>query len=82
MNDKMKQMRDEPEGLKGMKRVLEFFKPEGLQSLLLNLRKFKQKSELAGAQTKMNLMNLVGDCLLYTSPSPRDVEESRMPSSA
>ena len=24
----------------------------------------------------------VGACLLYTSPSPRDVEESRMPSSA
>ena len=24
----------------------------------------------------------VGLCLLYTSPSPRDVEESRMPSSA
>ena len=24
----------------------------------------------------------VGTCLLYTSPSPRDVEESRMPSSA
>ena len=23
-----------------------------------------------------------GGCLLYTSPSPRDVEESRMPSSA
>ena len=23
-----------------------------------------------------------GSCLLYTSPSPRDVEESRMPSSA
>ena len=23
-----------------------------------------------------------GDCLLYTSPSPRDVEEARMPSSA
>ena len=23
-----------------------------------------------------------GACLLYTSPSPRDVEESRMPSSA
>ena len=22
------------------------------------------------------------DCLLYTSPNPRDVEESRMPSSA
>ena len=27
--------------------------------------------------------DVVGDtCLLYTSPSPRDVEESRMPSSA
>ena len=25
---------------------------------------------------------IFGDCLLYTSPSPRDVEESRMPSSA
>ena len=25
---------------------------------------------------------LFNDCLLYTSPSPRDVEESRMPSSA
>ena len=25
---------------------------------------------------------LYGACLLYTSPSPRDVEESRMPSSA
>ena len=24
----------------------------------------------------------IKDCLLYTSPSPRDVEESRMPSSA
>ena len=27
-------------------------------------------------------VGLVGFCLLYTSPSPRDVEESRMPSSA
>ena len=28
------------------------------------------------------LITEVKDCLLYTSPSPRDVEESRMPSSA
>ena len=28
------------------------------------------------------LAGLVLACLLYTSPSPRDVEESRMPSSA
>ena len=25
---------------------------------------------------------VISSCLLYTSPSPRDVEESRMPSSA
>ena len=25
---------------------------------------------------------IIATCLLYTSPSPRDVEESRMPSSA
>ena len=29
-----------------------------------------------------NVAMLVSTCLLYTSPSPRDVEESRMPSSA
>ena len=28
------------------------------------------------------VIQLVQICLLYTSPSPRDVEESRMPSSA
>ena len=27
-------------------------------------------------------ITMSGTCLLYTSPSPRDVEESRMPSSA
>ena len=27
-------------------------------------------------------INKIHNCLLYTSPSPRDVEESRMPSSA
>ena len=28
------------------------------------------------------VMSFFATCLLYTSPSPRDVEESRMPSSA
>ena len=27
-------------------------------------------------------MNLINSCLLYTSPSPRDLARSRMPSSA
>ena len=31
---------------------------------------------------KTILFSLGFSCLLYTSPSPRDVEESRMPSSA
>ena len=37
----------------------------------------KQKPKFKGLLTTGNI-----DCLLYTSPSPRDVEESRMPSSA
>ena len=37
-------------------------------------------SENTGVVTA--LYNSVNTCLLYTSPSPRDVEESRMPSSA
>ena len=42
---------------------------------------------ITGIDTR-NLTNIIRDkgapkgCLLYTSPSPRDVEESRMPSSA
>ena len=42
-----------------------------------------------GAVVKDGVIDLTGKldpdvntCLLYTSPSPRDVEESRMPSSA
>ena len=33
-------------------------------------------------RTKKEFRRQDGTCLLYTSPSPRDVEESRMPSSA
>ena len=32
--------------------------------------------------SNIHRQGLYNDCLLYTSPSPRDVEESRMPSSA
>ena len=43
-------------------------------------------AEDAGAVAVMALERVPADirkaCLLYTSPSPRDVEESRMPSSA
>ena len=34
------------------------------------------------AEVFLNLQNKLGFCLLYTSPSPRDRQKSRMPSSA
>ena len=40
------------------------------------------KSTLALAMMGYVKQGLYTTCLLYTSPSPRDVEESRMPSSA
>ena len=40
------------------------------------------ESELAADFTNAEWRVLMMACLLYTSPSPRDVEESRMPSSA
>ena len=43
----------------------------------------KEMHDLIKGEDK-RLLAVVGpcSCLLYTSPSPRDVEESRMPSSA
>ena len=38
--------------------------------------------KLVFGQTVSSLSSYSMVCLLYTSPSPRDVEESRMPSSA
>ena len=31
---------------------------------------------------ELEVMKMLNDCLLYTSPSPRDAHESRVPSSA
>ena len=45
------------------------------------LQKLRGKIDLS-RQEMLDVMNLIMSCLLYTSPSPRDVEESRMPSSA
>ena len=38
--------------------------------------------DLGWGDTGFNGSKVIKTCLLYTSPSPRDVEESRMPSSA
>ena len=36
----------------------------------------------ASVENRNTLVDLVSSCLLYTSPSPRDISGSRMPSSA
>ena len=41
-----------------------------------------QKSKRGQKINKSPIQGISETCLLYTSPSPRDVEESRMPSSA
>ena len=41
-----------------------------------------QETKVHDDEFPIELVNDIGYCLLYTSPSPRDVEESRMPSSA
>ena len=45
-------------------------------------RKKKAESITEEEEGKIWEMKLLGDCLLYTSPSPRDGLLSRMPSSA
>ena len=53
--------------------------PEKKRTKLLDtLRSWKSKSVVS----EKDLASLCGRCLLYTSPSPRDLSTSRMPSSA
>ena len=42
----------------------------------------QRELDILSEEVGLKPMALPGICLLYTSPSPRDVEESRMPSSA
>ena len=58
-------------------------------SVIINGRTQDSVEEAIKKLNNKNVSGLVADflddsqvCLLYTSPSPRDVEESRMPSSA
>ena len=44
---------------------------------------FKKVDSVLRGHVRLEIENILSlTCLLYTSPSPRDVEESRMPSSA
>ena len=42
----------------------------------------KSHSSSISAEEAKKIKNLINNCLLYTSPSPRDRTRSRMPSSA
>ena len=71
------ELRDESDK-DGMRVVIET-KRDAVPEVVLNqLYKQTQLQDTFG----IILLALVDGCLLYTSPSPRDVEESRMPSSA
>ena len=62
--------------------------PPGTYDLILSDAEFVQQLNAAGYIEEMNAADypfddmLHEDCLLYTSPSPRDQRGSRMPSSA
>ena len=53
---------------------VDFGKDIGIKQSSAQITHYYNKENLVGKQ-------VIG-CLLYTSPSPRDVEEARMPSSA
>ena len=57
---------------------------EALKKINLNIKKGEIFAMLGpNGAGKTTLISIIcGICLLYTSPSPRDAHESRMPSSA
>ena len=62
---------------KNIRRILEQTREKHLPDLMLGNWYLECKRYASGAEPLEAWC-----CLLYTSPSPRDVEESRMPSSA
>ena len=54
-----------------------------VDSSLVSVMTYARKAKMLYVTFKNGTIYLYNNvCLLYTSPSPRDVEESRMPSSA
>ena len=60
----------------------EFEEPEDLVYAITDVADRAQGQVKSLKEYANELEEQRGACLLYTSPSPRDVEESRMPSSA
>ena len=53
-----------------------------VDSMRSELNKINMNGQVVIGEGTLDEAPLLYTCLLYTSPSPRDVEESRMPSSA
>ena len=54
--------------------------PQGVDGPTM-MNELKEQAERFGTKVEIDFISKV-DCLLYTSPSPRDRQKSRMPSSA
>jgi len=54
----------------------------GFLAAMIVTEELAKASSSLRVQVNMQMLGCAYTCLLYTSPSPRDVEESRMPSSA
>ena len=55
---------------------------EFLQELLVERKVIFFREQTISVAQHIEFARRFGDCLLYTSPSPRDLSTSRMPSSA
>ena len=79
INDPQQDLNNYSVDMKEMKKVMKKYKKmkRYMKSSMYEIAK------LSGKKTFIDkLVDEYGDCLLYTSPSPRDRTRSRMPSSA
>ena len=69
---------------KGLQECCKKFGEESVEVIIAALEKKESnlKEEVADLMYHLLVLLEVSDCLLYTSPSPRDPTKSRMPSSA
>ena len=70
-------------GCADTRKALRFFSERRVKAHFVDLKeRAASKGELRRFAQKFGITALVDNCLLYTSPSPRDGLLSRMPSSA
>ena len=71
-----------PDYAKNLETTKQWFEVFVTEDLDATMDFYADELEYQSAFYQGPIMNKAETCLLYTSPSPRDVEESRMPSSA